>query len=676
MSHPDIPYEAAYLSDARRAMAAMAARTTAALDTAESAATDADSEVARWHLQRRLDSFDDRDELVAFGRIDEARDRWYVGRRHIEDEAGSPLVVDWRAPVAIPFYRATVHDQFGLDRRRRFIADGSALVDILEEDFTDPDSGGLTGGIPDPLLVELDRERSGTMRDIVATIAAEQDEVIRAPLERLLIVQGGPGTGKTAVALHRVAYLLFEHRLTLSEGGVLVIGPNPVFLRYVADVLPSLGETDVRQTTISGLRPPSVRLGDDDSRARGRLLGDRRMAEVIRAAIRDLITIPSEPVSVATTWGTVRVEPEVADAAVKEILARDTSHANGKEALRSQLLHWAYAEHERVSEVPALKANFVAAARSHPEFRKLVDRIWPVPPAASVVARMFSNGRARARATAGVLNPDEVDLLARPTASRVTDERWHPSEVPLIDEAEAQLSGVRQTYGHVVVDEAQDLSDMALRMLARRAPSGSMTIVGDLAQGTRGWAQHSWEDVEAVLSGQAGATRSTAAEVAVQRAELTVGYRTPAPMLDFANRLLSRAAPGVRPARSIRRTGREPEVVHTEDVVAAVVAATSGLSTEPGTLAVIAADYDHEELVLRLTASGIDWGAGTEGLGRVALLTPLLAKGLEFDHVVVAEPADIVDAEEAGYRALFVALTRATQTLVVVHARPLPPELT
>ena len=181
----------------------MAARTEAALTRADASATEADAEVTRWHLRRRLDSLSAADGVAAFGRIDEGTDRWYVGRRHVEDDTGEPLVVDWRAPVSIPFYRATVHDPMGLDVRRRFTADGHVLIDILEEDFNDPEGSAVAGGIPDPLLAELDRERTGAMRDIVATIATEQDEVIRTPLDRLLIVQGGPGTGKTAVALHR-----------------------------------------------------------------------------------------------------------------------------------------------------------------------------------------------------------------------------------------------------------------------------------------------------------------------------------------------------------------------------------------------------------------------------------------------------------------------------------------
>ncbi len=668
MPHPELTVEQAHLDRAATALARMAERTQRALTDATTAATEADSEVAAFHLRRRLASLAERDDAPAFGRIDSGADRWYVGRRHVEDDEGDPLVVDWRAPVSVPFYRATVHDPLGLDGRRRFLADGRRLLDILEEDFTDPDGGLLSGGIPDPLLAELERERTGTMRDIVATIAAEQDVVIRTPLDRLLVVQGGPGTGKTAVALHRAAYLLFEHRLELLERGVLVIGPNPLFLRYVADVLPSLGETAVRQTTIEGLRPASVRLDDvDDPAEVGVVKGDARMASLVDRVVRDAIRIPDEPIAVNTAWGMVRLTPDDVAVAVDEVLSREVPHATGKESLRNQLLHRAYEVHERAAEVPALKANFVAAARTDPALRAVLDRIWPTLSAPTVVHRLLTNRSARRRAAVGLLDGTEVDRLGRVLPRRLADIRWRGTEIPLLDEAEARLRGVRSTYGHIIVDEAQDLSAMALRMLARRADGGSMTVVGDLAQATRPWAQRSWDTVVDVLRGAAPG----------EFAELTVGYRTPAPVLDLANRLLATAAPGVTPARSIRRTGQDPELraVAPGELDAEVVAATVARCAEPGTVAIVAVADRHPALQARLDRSDVGWGSGPDALGSVTLLTPLLAKGLEFDAVIVVEPAEIVASEPAGLRALFVALTRPTRSLTVVHARPLPGEL-
>ncbi|HEX4902054.1 MAG TPA: UvrD-helicase domain-containing protein [Acidimicrobiales bacterium] len=664
MPHPELLDEQRHLERATAALRAMAARTTGALDAVD-AATEVDAEVAAFHLRRRLESLAERDDAIAFGRIDGGGERWYVGRRHVEDDDGTPLVVDWRAPVSVPFYRATVHDPLGLDRRRRFLAEGRELLDILEEDFSDPDRALLSGGIPDPLLAELERERGGTMRDIVATIAAEQDEVIRSPLDRLLVVQGGPGTGKTAVALHRAAYLLFEHRLELLDRGVLVVGPNPLFLRYVADVLPSLGETAVRQTTIEGLRPASIRLDDSvDPDDVGRLKGDARMAEVLDRLVRDTVRVPDEPVAIGTAWGMVRLTPDDVQRSVDEVLSRRVPHATGKDALRMQLLHRAYEVHERSAEVPALKSNFVAAARTDAAFARFVDRVWPTVAATTVVQRLLINRAARRRACAGVLSPAETELLSRALPSRKVDVRWRPAEVPLLDEAEARLQGVRTTYGHVIVDEAQDLSAMALRMLARRAHQGSLTVVGDLAQATRAWGQRSWDDVVGHLRGAA----------APLHAELTVGYRTPAPILDLANRLLPSAAPGVTPARSIRLTGEDPRLVAVPpaEVASAAAAAVAEAAGDRGTIAVVATAADHDALGRALDEEGVAWSADLHGPGTAALLTPLLAKGLEFDVVVVVEPARIVDAEPAGERALFVALTRPTRRLVVVHAEPLP----
>lgn len=671
MPHPDLALEQEHLDRARAAVAAMAARTTSALRDTDSAATETDTEVARWHLRRRLDSLADRGGVAAFGRIDDASERWYVGRRHIEDADGNPLVVDWRAPVSIPFYRATVHEPLGLDGRRRFTAEGADLVDILEEDFTDPDGSAVAGGIPDPLLAELDRERTGSMRDIVATIATEQDEVIRTPLQRLLVVQGGPGTGKTAVALHRAAYLLFEHRMELLDSGVLVIGPNPVFLRYVADVLPSLGETAVRQTTIEGLRPASVRLGEEDASAIGRVKGDRRMAQVIDRVVRAAIRLPKEPEAIHTAWGTVRLQPDVVAVTIEDILGRRVPHTTGKEALRNQLLHDAYETHARTAEVPALKANFVAAARSDEAFRRFVDRTWPSLSAPVVVQRLLGNRAVRARAAAGILDDEELRLLARTVTRKVADERWSPADVALLDEADSRVNGIRTTYGHIVVDEAQDLSAMALRMLQRRSATGSMTVVGDLAQGTRAWAARSWDEVAEILHGDAPSSRAP-----VHRAELTVGYRTPAPILDLANRLLVEAAPDVTPARSIRQTGSEPVIERSANVAGAAARHAATASLERGTVAVIAVHSRHAELARALDDAEVGWGTGLQGLGAVALLDPLLAKGLEFDTAVVVEPAEIVAAEPAGHRALFVALTRPTRQLVLVHDEPLPELLT
>ena len=664
-AHPDLAAEQAHLDRARTCLRDMRVRTTSALDRVDLAATEVDTEIARWVLERRLTSIDDDAPALCFGRIDEEHgDVWYVGRRHVEDDAGAPVVVDWRAPISTPFYRATVHDPLGLRRRRRFSLDGARLVDILEEDFADPDGALIAGGIPDPLLAELERSRTGEMRDIVATIAAEQDVVIRAPLDSVLVVQGGPGTGKTAVALHRAAYLLYEHRATLQERRVLVLGPNPVFLRYIAGVLPSLGETAVVQTTLEGLvaaRHPVARAEPDDV---ARLKGDGRMATVIDRLVTGRIRVPDEQVVLATPWGRVRIEPDEIAATVEQVLARNVPHLVGREAFRNQLLHLAYERHERTSATPALKARFVTDTKADKTFQSVIGRMWPSVGAPTLVRQVLGGGAAVRAAADGILGSDELTLLRRGGRG----DGWASADVPLLDEAEARLGGTRVTYGHVVVDEAQDLSTMALRMVARRSPAGSLTLVGDLAQATTAWSQQRWEDVVDVVAA-AGAT--------VLLEELTVGYRLPAPLLDLANRLLPSAAPQVRPAQSVRLTGDPPVVTRVDDVVPACVSEATALAVRFGSVAVIAPVVRHEALEAAFDAAGLPWAVGSRvGLGeRVTLLDAVGAKGLEFDAAIVVEPAELVDERDRGLQALFVALTRAVQHVSIVHAAPLPDAL-
>jgi DNA helicase IV len=641
----------------------MRGRTSAALLSSDLAATEVDTEITRWVLQRRLSEIDDDGPALCFGRIDEPGDRWYIGRRHVEDDGGDPIVVDWRAPISTPFYRATVQDPLGLDRRRRYSLDGNRLIDILEEDFNDPTGAVVAGGIPDPLLAELERSRTGEMRDIVATIAAEQDIVIRSPLDALLVVQGGPGTGKTAVALHRAAYLLYEHRGTLQERRVLIIGPNDVFLRYISGVLPSLGETAVVQSTLEGLVAARYPVTREEPDAVGRLKADARMAAVLARLIDSRIRVPQEQVVLMSPWGRVRLEPEEIIAIVDEIRARRVPHTVGREALRNQLLHLAYERHERTATTPALKARFVADTRAEKGFQALVARIWPAIGAAPLVRQLLTGGGAVRSVADDLLDADELALLR--TAGR--GDGWARTDIPLLDEAEALLGGARTTYGHVVVDEAQDLSAMALRMVGRRSPSGSCTLVGDLTQGTAPWAQERWEDTIAALRGPAPARIE----------HLTVGYRLPAPLLDLANRLVPLAAPEVPPARSIRETGDPPVVRRVGDVAAATAGEAAALAQRFGSVAVIAPVAAHEQIEGALEAAGLQWAAGSRvGLGeRVTLLDAVGAKGLEFDAAIVVEPTAIVDERGRGVHALFVAMTRAVQHLSVLHERDLPEAL-
>ena len=660
MAHPELADEQRYVDDAYRCLAAMRERTARVAEISDSAAQAVDSAAAQWHLERRLSTLDTEVPGLSFGRLDEEDDgpTWYVGRRHVEDARGEPVVVDWRADVATPFYRATAADPLGLSRRRRFLMTDRRVDDLFDEVFDDPDSVDAAhhGGIPDPLLAELERGRTGEMRDIVATIAAEQDLVIRAPLASCLVVQGGPGTGKTAVGLHRAAFLLYEHRRLLDGTGVLVIGPNPLFLRYIAQVLPSLGETAVRQTTLDRLLAGTayrVRATDRDEQAR--LKGDARLSLVLAQAVAATRREADEPVDARTGWGTVRLTPDQINAAVAEIVDREVAHNVGRNALRTQLVRLVRQElADRRGEELATSLELESRLNADRDWQRALDRIWPTLSAPALVRRLLTSPTALRQAAAGLLGPDEQALLRRPGAKRAGDEPWTDADLALIDEAQWLVAGPPPAYGHVVVDEAQDLSAMGLRALARRCPSRSMTVLGDLAQATAPAAQRSWDDVV----GHLGSPTTT------RRVDLDLGYRVPAPVMDFANRLLAEAAPGVIPTASVRVEGRAPRLVPVEvDAVADEVERLArALASEWSSVGVVAPDHVRAALPRDLP---------------VTVVPPDQAKGLEFDAVIVAEPVAIGTSDDhaRNLRLLYVALTRPVQELVVVHARPLPPAL-
>jgi len=652
--HPDLDAEQSYIDEAYRCLSAMRDRTARVADLEDSAAEAVDSAIAQAHLRHRLASLDTDMDGLSFGRLDEeAGDTWYVGRRHVEDARGDPVVVDWRADVAIPFYRATPVDTLGLSRRRRFLMTGKQLDDLYDEVFDDPDSvdAARHGGIPDPLLVELERERTGEMRDIVATIAAEQDEVIRAPLETCLVVQGGPGTGKTAVGLHRAAFLLYEHRRKLDVDGMLVIGPNPIFLRYIAQVLPSLGETAARQTTLERLLAGTAyRATGIDGDHAAAVKGDARLARVVARAVAGARRPPEEDLAVATAWGGVTVTAAALGAALHEVAARGVPHNVGRTAFRRQAARLVRTQLVRRRGDEAVPADELDTdLRRNRAWIRALDRAWPALTAPGAVRRLLTNRVALAEAADGLLGPDEQAAVLRRPARKVSDEPWTVADLALLDEAEAAIAGPPRSYGHIVVDEAQDLSAMGLRALARRSPAASMTVLGDLAQATAPGAQESWDEAIAHLGAPSTATR----------ADLDLGYRVPASIMDMANGLLAEAAPGVTPCRSVRAGGRPPVFVAAgADLGDEVRRAVAELAAEFGTVAVVVPDGLRAEVV---------------GLpDAVPVLRPPEAKGLEFDAVVVVEPEAIAGGDARGLRLLYVALTRAVQELVVVHARPLP----
>lgn len=590
-----------------------------------------------------------------FGRIDEAGgDVWYVGRRHIETESHDPVVVDWRAPIAAPFYRATVADPFGLRFRRRFTMADDDLTAYLDEHLDDPESDGTGGGIPDPVLAEIGAARTGAMREIVATIQAEQDAVIRAPLAGCLVVQGGPGTGKTAVGLHRAAYLLFEHRRLLARDGVLVVGPNRAFLEYIANVLPSLGERSVQQRTIVELATPRVEIDGVDPPDVARLKGDARMLEVLERAVRAAVTAPTESVRVPLGARTHVFEPEELAAWIGEAMAGSAPVNRRRDGLR------ALAQRELQRRTGQDDAWPRADA-----LRKALDRAWPALRPQSVVERVLGRADALAVTADGLFSADEQRaLLTRAGRHR----RWTAADQLLLDEMSSLLNGPKSTFGHVVVDEAQDLSAIGLRAIGRRSASGSFTILGDLAQSTTPAGQADWGAVRSYLGARDGDT-----------AVLTVGYRVPAGILEHANRLLPLTGVAAAASRSVRETGAEPRVL-------------SEPGADPSVLVERAVDaLRHHHRLIGIVATEVRHAAITEALDRrgwrtvdhvqeltdreLPLFAPEAVKGLEFDGVVVVAPHEILDGTPRGARLLYVAMTRAVQELWFVTDRALPKPL-
>ncbi len=616
-----------------------------------SAADEVTREYVEATAQRALADLADPACAEFFGRITGREGDFHIGRRHLEDEHRDPVIVDWRARIAAPFYRATLRDNLGLDLRRRFtLRDGDVLAyndeHLDDASLADGAAADAASGIPDPVLAEIGAARTGAMREIVATIQAEQDVVIRSPLGRSLVVQGGPGTGKTAVGLHRAAYLLFEHRGKLEREGVLVVGPNRVFLAYVADVLPSLGERSVEQRTLADLLSPRVAVTAVDGDDRARLLGDGRLATVIARATLARIRPPTEAVRLPIGVRTVVIAPDT----IAEWLDRALAGTAPLHARRSGLRGLAQ------RELLLLTGKDESWAKAQP-LRKALDAAWPAQKPDDVVQRLLRQPDLLAAAAEGVLDDAEQALLVSKGGRR---HAWSAAEAVLVDEAAGLLDGAPRHWGHVVVDEAQDLSAMALRAVARRCPSRSFTILGDLAQSTSPGGQSSWDAALAALGNPA----DTAVE------HLTIGYRVPAPVLAVANALLAHAAVTVPASRSARLDGDPPRRVVTSRarLAVATVDALADLRDRHTLSGIIAPVADHDAIATEL--AGRAWVAVDRldhlAADAVPLLAPEAAKGLELDGVVAVDHEALVAIGPRGARLAYVMLTRAVQELTIV----------
>ena len=710
---------------------------------------------------QRLDQLAIGDQALFFGRIDYQSngnghsDTYHVGRLAVSDETLNPLVIDWRAPVAEAFYRATGVEPLGLSRRRHVAIRANEVTGVEDEYFADangeldlPDDevrsateeglieGGLALGGPGALLAALGRARTGRMGDIIATIQGEQDQIIRSPLPGVLLVQGGPGTGKTAVALHRAAYLLFTHRATLERQGVLVVGPNPLFLNYIENVLPSLGESGVTLSTIAGL-VTNVEIRAVDAEEVDELKGDVRMAKVLARALRTRERALRSDVEIPVGRAIVVLRARYSEEVVERARRRPGNHNQRRSAVGRELAaRLAHEYHDRFVHDSSEDVNGVGELadliRSTHQFKEALQRIWPRLTGQELLHDLLGAPALLKAAAHNVLSDDEVAMLYRPRFTSIEEIAWTKADAALIDEArvlvgprkrprpivkpgdsnilagidldayagnhraaalrEAQRLVVAQsqeldeaefvTYGHIVVDEAQDLSPMELRVLKRRDLTGSMTIVGDMGQATTASSSASWDALLAVL----------APRRAPLRVDLTVSYRTPEEVLNFAAATLRAATPDLEPPRPVRRAGSQPlvEKVTPAEFADVLVSLTRSEieAVAPGRVAVIVKGSRVDVVVATLRAGGLEAidPRDQESKGLSADLVVLAAEGangLEFDAVVVVEPGQIAnrgakDAASAtprGLRTLYVALTRPTRRLAIIACEELPATL-
>jgi DNA helicase IV len=676
-------------------------------------------EVATGTLSDRLGRLRVADSGLCFGRLDQrSGELLYIGRIGLFDVEDDyrPMLTDWRAPVARPFYTATAANPEGVTRRRHFRTRDRRVLDFHDDVL---DHGVADGD--EVLLAALNAPRADTMGDIVATIQAEQDEIIRLGHTGVVVIDGGPGTGKTVVALHRVAYLLYAHRERMSRRGVLIIGPNTGFLRYIGEVLPSLGETDAVFATPGELHP-GLETAVADPPATRRVKGSLKMVDVLKAAVADRQELPETPIEIELDDVTVEIDADVAARARARARATGVRHNQARPVFRDALiLDLAEQAVDRIGgdwldtrEVPELAGDLRADVRSElSRSRALsvaVNTLWPRLTPYGLLVELYGSHERLATACDGVLDQADRDALYREAGSA-----WTVSDVPLLDEsieligpltrdetaaerirraerryargvldildteedpdgevlravdlidseslaerqeerdhrtlAERAAADREWTYGHVVVDEAQELSEMDWRVVMRRCPSRSMTIVGDLAQrespaGARTWAQMLESYVPSRWNYR----------------QLTINYRMPSEIMDVAARVLSTMDPSLQPPKSVRSTGVRPwsRRCDPSELAATVTAAIAAEPHTEGTVAVIVPDgfeldIDHP------------------------VVTPRGAKGLEYDTVLIVEPQRVLAAEPSGPADLYVALTRATQRLGVVHTEPLPEELT
>jgi len=651
VAHPELQEEQAYVDTAYAALDRM--RTTLER-TGDMMATEFAAVAMEAWAKRRVRTFQDAERGLCFGRLtlDATLRPLYVGRRWVHDDQHEMLVVNWQAPAARPFYTATPTDPHGVTQRRRYRTEGRRIVDISDEALDGTAIEGAT--VSDFLLEELERRREGRMRDIVATIQSDQYRLITAEPDGALVVQGGPGTGKTAVGLHRASWLLYTHREQLRR--VLVVGPNPTFMDYVSHVLPALGEDAVEQRAVSELLD-GIEVTREEEPDVARLKADPRLAEVVQRAVELAVQPAPEELVMYVDGVFVSVKERQVRELLEDAMGSGLALQQARDRFRMALLRRFYERYGELLGAAALHSfdDIERALRKNGFLVKYLDCVLGLPRSDKLVARLLTSPAALAEAADGILDATEQRLLLRDRPKRAAGLQWSAHDLPLLDVARTLVDGAPRTYGHVIVDEAQDLSPMQLLTVSRRAVDGSLTILGDVAQATGPVVYGRWQELAPFLP----------AGVDVTIEELRHAYRVPGEIMDFALPLLDLIAPDAERPLAYRQGGDPPKLVRVPEAELVPTALREAAELD-GLLAVIGP---------RSLAEAPHTGETFDEMS-VPVLTPREAKGLEFDHVVVVEPALIADEGGAsGLRELYVALTRPTKTLVVVHARPLPEPL-
>lgn len=626
------------------------------------------------HIQRLQD---DGLSALIFGRINVAGTHpaatdgptsWRIGRRHVNDEAGQPLVLDWRAEVSTAFYRASPSEPMHVESRRRYGYDNGHISAFEDEDLT---TEAPRGGPSAILAAEIERPRVGPMRDIVATIQPDQDKLVRVNQDATVCIQGAPGTGKTAVGLHRAAWLLFTHRERLAKSGVLVVGPNRAFLDHISAVLPTLGELDVQHTTATALVTESTgaEIRGVDPVVTATLKGDPRMAELLHRAVWRSVQRATEPLKVQRGARLWRIgDYEVRDV-VRELRERSLTYEAARLLLPRRLAGRVLERINAAGDYP--DGHVQDQIAKMPAIKKYCKTLWPQLSPAQVLFNVLSDTTVLADCAQGLFSDDEQRSIAWTAPPKtLRGARWSAADLVLLDELHAIMERTT-SFGHIIVDEAQDLSAMQLRALGRRCELGSATVLGDIAQGTTSWATTSWTEALTHLGKPDGSIT-----------ELTQGFRVPAAVIEYAAALLPHMAPGLTPPTSVRSNRGELTLAHRDQPLAATAEMTMARAQQPGSVGVIVADDQAQAMSAALTKLGQTHGVlGADHPDvdhQVVVVPATVAKGMEFDAVFVVEPAAIAQAEpdpRSGLRRLYVVLTRAVSALTVVHREPLPPQL-